>query len=323
MKQIDYYGLLEVNRRSSKEVIKANYRRLAKVYHPDANIEDPSAEEKFKDLNAAYSTLMDKEKKKKYDRQVAIRHGYGIEPKADTTKKSQEESTDNKEVVNEILSTILGFSKEAREVVKTRTEELKNKMTTKKLPKKGENIEASLDITIEEGFFGADKKLALKTMTGKVSNYSVSVPKGIKDSEKIRLAALGKPGKNGGKPGDLIITVKMKSHSTLTLEGLNLMMPLTISHAQAVIGDAVYVKLFGEQVEVKVPANTKAGDKIVVAKKGYTDANSIRGNLIITFDIAQTTDISERERKIYEQLLRVEKQRIKEKNKNTSKQEMA
>jgi curved DNA-binding protein len=86
MKQKDYYAMLGVNRRSSKEQIKAEYRKLAKKYHPDTNLDDPDAEEKFKDLNAAYNTLTDKEKKRRYDRMVT-KYGYGVVPKTAPEKK--------------------------------------------------------------------------------------------------------------------------------------------------------------------------------------------------------------------------------------------
>ena len=67
MKQKDYYALLGVNKRSSKEEIKQNYRRLAKKYHPDANVGSPEMEEVFKELTIAYDTLTDKDKKRKYE----------------------------------------------------------------------------------------------------------------------------------------------------------------------------------------------------------------------------------------------------------------
>ncbi|MBQ3047595.1 MAG: hypothetical protein IJD48_01105, partial [Clostridia bacterium] len=171
-------------------------------------------------------------------------------------------------------------------------------------------------ITLEEGFFGAEKKLSLKTIGGKVNNYTVQVPRGIRDGEKIRLAALGQPGKNGGKNGDLIITVKMKEHASLKLEGLDIHMNLDVTYAQTVVGDKVKVKVLGEQVEVQIPSGSKEQDRITISDRGYVAADNTRGNIIFHVTIKHPEEITERERKIYEQLLRVEKQQIKEKQKS-------
>lgn len=313
MKQKDYYLLLGVNKRSSKEEIKTNYRRLAKKYHPDANVGSPEAEEVFKELTVAYDTLMDKEKKKKYDRQVA-RYGYGVPPKA-SVRKDVKYGVKSADAKSELITTLLGFGKGAKEMFETATADIKGRINANRQPKKGANIEAALEITLEEGFFGAEKKLSLKTIGGKANNYTVQVPRGIKDGEKIRLAALGQPGKNGGKNGDLIITVKMKEHSSLKLEGLDIHMNLDVTYAQAVIGDKIKLKILGEQVELDIPAGSKQQDKLNVTNKGYASGDNARGNLIIHLGIKQPEEITEREKKIYEQLLRVEKQLIKEKQK--------
>ncbi len=305
MKQIDYYSLLEVNRKSSNEEIKANFRRLAKEYHPDANIDDPNAEEKFKDLNAAYDTLTNKEKRKKYDKQ-SLRFGYGF-VKGESSRQS--------DIVSDLLSTFFGIGKDAKGKLAAKADDVKTKIDERNEPKKGDNIDANLEITMDEGFWGAEKKLALKTAGGKINNYSVNVPRGVHDGEKIRLAALGKPGKNGGKPGDLIITVKMKSHPLFTIDGADIHANLFISHTQSVIGDTVRLKILGEAIDIQVPERTRNKDIITIFNKGYAVGDDQRGNLILTLNIQPTGELTERERKIYEQLLKVEKQKIKEKTK--------
>ena len=313
MKQKDYYLLLGVNKRSSKEEIKQNYRKLAKKYHPDANVGSPEAEEVFKDLTVAYDILMDKEKKKKYDRQVA-RYGYGTPPRASNAKEIKY-GVKNTDATSEFVSTLLGIGKGAKEVFTTTATDIKEKINAKKQPKKGNNIEATLEISIEEGFFGAEKKLSLKTAGDKINNYTVQVPRGIRDGEKIRLAALGKPGKNGGKNGDLIITVKVKEHASLKLEGIDIHKNVNISYAQAIVGDNIKLKVLEEQVDLEIPAGSREQDKIVISNKGYISSENIRGSLIIHLNVKQPENITERERKIYEQLLRVEKQKMKEKQK--------
>ena len=316
MKQKDYYLLLGVNKRSSKEEIKANYRKLAKKYHPDANVGSPEAEEVFKDLTVAYDILMDKDKKKKYDRQVA-RYGYGTPPRA-TVKKEVKYGVKNADAKSELISTLLGLGKGAKEMFEGAATDIKEKIVARQQqPKKGSNVEAALEISLEEGFFGAEKKLSLKTAGGKTNNYTVQVPRGIKDGEKIRLAALGKPGKNGGKNGDLIITVKMKEHLSLKLDGQDIHTNIDVTYAQSVVGDKVKIKHLGEQIEIEIPEGAKEQDKLVNSKKGYINADGTRGDLILHLNIKAPNEISEREKKIYQQLLRVEKQQ-KEKQKNSN-----
>lgn len=300
MKQKDYYAILEVHKKSTKEDIKISYRRLAKIYHPDANVNDKTAEERFKDLTVAYDTLMDKDKRRKYDRQT-LRYGYGAAPKGH-----------NKTINTEyILNKVKEFSKGTKVVVNNLEEAVKVKIESLKENKKGENIEATLEITLEEGFLGAEKRLSLKSISGKISNYSVNVPRGIKDSEKIRLAALGKPGKNSGKPGDLIITTKIKKEPIFSLNGNNIETSVNISYVQSIVGDKTHIKLFKETIEVNVEEMTKDLDKIIIPGKGYYISNEKRGDLIININVLPPDKITERERKIYEQLLRAEKQKQK------------
>lgn len=316
MKQKDYYTLLGVHKRSSKEEIKQSYRKLAKKYHPDANPGSPEIEEVFKDLTVAYDILMDKEKKKKYDRQVA-RYGYGAPPKG--VKKEVKYGVKNTDVASELFSTMMGITKDAKEVFKNKAENIKVIMNSKKEAKKGDNVEATIDITLEEGFFGASKKLVLKTISGKTNTYTVQVPRGIRDGEKIRLAALGKPGKNGGKNGDLIITVNMKEHQNLKLDGVDVHTTIDVSFAQAAIGDKVFLKIFGEQIEVNIPARIRENERIVIPKQGYINGENVRGNLVLHINLKRPEEISERERKIYEQLLRVEKQKLRDKTHTANK----
>ena len=310
MKPKDYYALLGVHKRSSKEEIKQNYRKLAKKYHPDANVGRPEMEEIFKDLTVGYDILMDKDKKKKYDRQV-VRYNYGAPPKVEKEKTAKKYGVKNENAASELVSTILGFSKDATETIKSKASEFKVNIAAKKVAKKGENIEALLEITLEEGLYGAEKKVSLKATGGMVNTYTVQVPKGIKEGEKIRLAALGKPGKNGGKNGDLIITVKVKEQADVKLDKLDILSKVNVSYAQAIVGDNIRMKMFGENIEVTIPANTKEGDKIAVEGKGYTTSDGTRGKLILTVSVTAPTTITEKERKIYEQLLKVEKQQAR------------
>ena len=300
MKHKNYYEILGVNRKSSKEEIKLAFRKLAKKYHPDANKENDgeSTDEMFKDINEAYDILTTDEKRKKYDRQVN-RLGYGFVPNDNPLSNIKYEIKSGAGMFSELFTTILGFKKDDDYFFEN--EEDKNR------PEKGKDINSNLEITLEEGLLGAEKKIAIKGFKGGIKTFSVNVPTGIHDGEKIRLAALGHPGKNGGKNGDLIINVHMIEHPTFKIQGSDLVQEIYITPATAIIGDKFKTKLFDDTICVDLPKYLKDGEYIKSEGNGYIDENGNRGNLLLHVNIRMPERISEREEKLYEQLAKLER----------------
>lgn len=300
MKYKNYYEILNVTRKSSIQDIKLAYRKLAKKYHPDTN-KTEEAESLFKDINEAYATLTDEEKRKKYDRQVA-RLGYGFVEGEYGLSNVKYEFKSGVNVINDLFTTILGFKKEEA----TENEEDKK---TKSKALKGTDIITHLDVTLEEGFMGIEKKIAIKSFKSGMQTFSVKVPIGIQSGDKIRLAALGNPGKNGGKNGDLIIHVKLLEDDDYSLNGIDLNRKITVSPAIAATGGKVKLQIFDEKLIVTLPKHIKNGELVNVPKKGYITEDGKRGDLILKINIDLPDQISEREEKLYEQLLKFEKKR--------------
>lgn len=168
MKYKDYYKLLGLETsRVSIEEIKSAYRVAAKRYHPDLNVGDSLAEERIKDINEAYRILSVPSTKRKYDRVWNSRNN---------VKNYQKIKGKN------IFSMFLG------DVQKTETENVKNM----KNPIKGENIETEIKVSLEDAFYGLEKKISLRTVEGKMKTFSVKIPEGIRNGEKIRLIGQGK-----------------------------------------------------------------------------------------------------------------------------------
>lgn len=305
MKQKNYYEILGVNRKTSKEEIKINYRKLAKKYHPDTNKDNPEAEEMFKNVNEAYATLMNDEKKKRYDKQVT-KYKYGFVEEDGSLSNIKYEIKSGVNVINDLLNTILGFKKDDKSNSSSST---RSASSAKQNAQKGSDIETSLEITLAEAFFGTSKKIAIKGYKGGIKTFSVDVPVGIKNGDKIRLAALGTPGKNGGKNGDLIINVKIKEDPNFKLNGLILSKDITISPALAAIGGKYKLEILGETIFIDLPKHLKNGEKVIIENKGYPDENGKRGNLQLIINIELPKDITEREQKLYEQLLKLEKRK--------------
>ena len=304
MKYKNYYEILDVNRKSTIQEIKLAYRKLAKKYHPDTN-KTSEAEAIFKDVNEAYATLIDDEKRKKYDRQVA-RYGYGFTENDYTLSNVKYEFKSGVNAINDLFTTILGFRKDE---IPTPNGDSTDDKKAKQKPVKGTDIITHLDVTLEEGFLGVEKKIAIKSFKSGMQTFSVNVPVGIQSGDKIRLAALGNPGKNGGKNGDLIIHVKLLQDEEYTLNGIDLTKNITITPAAAVTGGKVKLQLFDEKFIVTLPKHVKNGELVNVPEKGYITEDGTRGDLTLKVNIDLPDQLSEREEKLYEQLLKFEKKR--------------
>lgn len=307
MKYKNYYEILGVNRRSSKEEIKLAYRKMAKKYHPDTNKGDET-EAKFKDINEAYATLTNEEKRRKYDRQVA-RYGYGIVNGDSSLSNVKYELKSGVTVINDLLTTILGFKKEEAQNFGDINNGPKEDKKPKQKPIKGKDIITHLEVTLEEGLLGVEKKIAIKTYKSGMKTFSVNVPIGIKNGDKIRLAALGNPGKNGGKNGDLIIHVKLLNHPEFKLNGIDLEKTITISPALAALGGKYKISIMDEKLFITLPKHLQDGQIVTVPSKGYISEDGEKGNLLLKIHIDMPEGISEREEKLYEQILKIEKKR--------------
>lgn len=303
MKYKNYYEILEVNRKSSDQDIKLNFRRLAKEYHPDKN-KEAGAEEKFKDINEAYAVLMDAEKRRKYDRQVA-KYGYGFANVESSLQDLRYEIKSGQNVFNDLLNQILGFKKDGT----SNSSDDIDSAERKQKPIKGTDIITHLDVTLEEGFFGAEKKIAIKAYKTGMKTFSVKVPVGIKNGDKIRLAALGNPGKNGGKNGDLIIHVKLLEDEEFKISGSDFTKEIEITPAVAALGGKYKLQVMDEKLFVSLPKHLRDGEIVTVPSKGYIKEDGTRGDLNLKVHIDLPEDISEREEKLYEQLLKLERKR--------------
>ena len=158
----DYYKILELKtNRVSSEEIKNAYRLAVKKNHPDLNVEDKLAEEKIKDINEAYKVLSESSSKRKYDR-IWNKNNMKIKQ-----QQYKEENKKNNVSFGEFFNMFFGTTEN---IVKPKI----NKQ--EKNPINGENIETSIDVDIEEVFYGLDKKISLRTVDGKMKVFTVSIP---------------------------------------------------------------------------------------------------------------------------------------------------
>ena len=288
----DYYKILglETNKVTIDQ-IKVAYRDQAKKYHPDVNQTSGMSEERFKDINEAYKILSNPATKRKYDR------SWNSKIKKKKAKKKQKVETTGS-FWKDFLGILLGDNLVQKEK--------KQKAKQAKVKVKGENIETDIEISIEEAYYGANKKISLRAVDGKMKQIDVKIPAGILENEKIRLIGLGKNGQNGGKNGDLLIKVKMDQKSGLKLIGYDLSTSLKITPWEAALGTKVQMNLLGEDVNIIVPPCTSSEEAICVEEMGYKDGKGKRGNLYIEICIVLPKRMKKEEKKLYEALQKMD-----------------
>lgn len=275
----DYYKILGLETsRVSIDEIKVAYRNAAKKYHPDVNIGDSLAEERIKDINEAYRILSIPSSKRKYDR---IWNSRNL-----VNKKFNIKGKDS------IVKMFFGNIKQNREESEKKGKE----------PLRGENVETEISTTIYEAFNGSDKKISLRTVDGKMKTFTVSIPQGIRNGEKIRLIGQGKPGMNGGKNGDLFIRINIKNDKKFKLQGCDMYTDLLITPWEAALGTRVNIQSIDEETKVYIPQGIESGEKIRIPGKGYKDGKGSRGDLIAEVKIMVPKKLTSQEKKIFEQL---------------------
>ena len=280
----DYYKILDLETsRVSNEQIKVAYRLAAKKYHPDVNVGDNLAEERIKDINEAYRILSTPSSKRKYDRVWNANH-------ISNGKKAYSVRKDTGSILNMFLGKTITESKEE---------------TESKNPIKGENIETEIKISIREAFYGLDKKISLRTIEGKLKTFTVTVPKGIRNEEKIRLIGQGKPGKNGGKNGDLLIRIKIQDEDAFQLKGYDLYTDLMLTPWEAALGTRTSIQSIDDETKIYIPQGIQSGEKIRIPQKGYPDGNGSRGDLIAEIKIMVPKSLTQQEKEIFEKLNKI------------------
>lgn len=322
----DFYKILGVTEFDSADNIKVAYRRLARKLHPDIAGNSTDALRRFKEINEAYETLSNPIKKEEYDR---ARRFYSY---AQNNFKSQDSQATPKNSTNP-KNKNFNFSWDEFLNKKNRTNSYKKEEAQ---VKKGEDIYSDIEINLFEALDGCTKTVnMLQTQAcpkckghkfvngslcqnclgkGSVSDYkkfNIKIPAGIKNKSKIRLAGEGAKGTNGGKNGDLYITVHIKETQNYKNEGLNILKTITIAPFEAVLGADIKVSVNDAIYNVKIAPKTQNGQKIRLAGCGLVQ-NGKFGDMILTVEIQIPKNLTPEEFELYKKLSNISKESIRD-----------
>ena len=289
------YDVLGVSRSASEAEIKKAFRKLAKTYHPDSNKDDPKAKDKFAEANSAYEILGDAGKRGQFDRGEIDAEGkprfQGFEGFGGGRGGARPEDFSgfsgfsgfgggSRRAKSGGFGADLGddvFSQLFGEAFRSSGGERARQGRGR--AQKGEDVAATLTVTLEDVAQEAKKRLRLST--GR--DVDVVIPKGVSDGQVIRLRGLGQ-GAPGIDPGDALLTIAFAPHERFTAEGSDLRLRLPVEIEEAVLGGSVRVPTLTGSVEMKIPPLTNSGRTFRLRGKGLPTKTG-HGDLFVTTEI--------------------------------------
>ena len=265
----DFYKILGVSKDVANADLKKIYRKLAKDNHPDLHPGDAKAEARFKDISEAYDVLSDPEQRREYDAVRAM--GGGARFQAGGQGAGFEDVFSNLFGGGGFpqggFGGFGGFGG----------------------PQKGGDLSTTATIDFIDSINGSNIKIRVGG-----DPITVRVPAGIQDSQKLKVKAKGQPSPNGGPAGDLVVTVRVKSHPVFVRDGENLRVTVPVTFAEAVLGATIQVPtLGGEPVKLKITPGTPNGRTLRVKGKGV-QFESRSGDLLATVEVLVPAHVSKK-----------------------------
>jgi DnaJ-class molecular chaperone len=300
MEYKDYYKILGVDKSADDKAIKQAYRRLARKHHPDVSKAKGTAE-RFKEINEAYAVLSDPEKRKRYDSLGPDWQRYaqaGAGPFEGFRVHFGGRGGDPGDLggFSDFFRTIFGDLGGGGDLFTDFGQEFRRGRTAG--PARGEDIEASLEVTLEEAYHGSRKSLDLDGR-----RLEVKIPAGVDTGSRVRVTGGGTSGHAGGGRGDLYLMVTVRPHPFFERKGdeLHLELPLTV--AEAALGAEVMVPTFKGTVSMKIPPETSSGKTFRLPGYGMPRLKGTgSGDQYVKVKVVLPTGLTDRERRLFEEL---------------------
>ena len=275
----DYYETLGVAKGASADEIKSSFRKLARTHHPDLAKDKKTAEEKFKEINEAYEVLSDPEKRKKYDeygtnwQHAGNGFGGGAQPGGRGGTGGYGGFSGGgvpQGDASEFHFGGTGYSDFFEQFFGTRRGRgYGGGVDFEETPQRGRDVEADILVTLDEVLHGATRQISFrKGNSPQVQTYTVKIPKGVREGQRIRLAGQGGAGGARGEAGDLYLRVKLQQHPDYRFEESDVYYEEEVSPWLAVLGGEVTIPTPDGRAKLKLPAGTQHGRKFRIPGRG-------------------------------------------------------
>lgn len=318
MEYKDYYNTLGVGKTADEKEIKKAYRKLARQYHPDVNPNNATAEARFKEINEAYEVLSDTEKRKMYDQfgsqwqqyqhtggnpndfwqQWQTQQGGPRTYSRTVNPEDLEQMFGGSGGFSDFFETLFGQRQAGRTAPGGFTAGPQPTGPQPRRPRRGQDIEHAIQVTLEEAFQGTTRQLQWED--GRVRN--AKIPRGVKTGSRIRLSGQG--GGGNAQAGDLYLKVEVLPHAIYQREEDDLRLTAPVDLYTAVLGGQVQVNALDRSVSLNIPPETANGKTFRLRGLGMPKLKNPdeRGDLFVTLEVTLPTSISEPEKALFQQL---------------------
>jgi len=323
----DLYNVLGVGRGASEKELRTSYRRLAREFHPDVNPGNPEAEERFKAINAAYDVLSDQENRKRYDR-------YGDQwQHADEIEKMRRQGGPGGGRAGfdfGDLGDVFGGGGQRGGGGGSRDGGIFDSLLRRAAGRqRGEDVEHEVRVTLEDAYRGTTRTVEVREGSeicricsgagelagatchacrgsgnaAPVRRIEVTIPAGVEDGMRVRVAGRGGSGSNGGPSGDLFLRVRLRPHTTFERRADDLHADVPVDVADAALGSEVRVPtLKGKTLALRIPAGTQSGKVFRLAGQGMPRRSGGYGDLHVRVELVLPEPITDQQRALFEQL---------------------
>jgi len=295
----DYYKILGVDRKATQDEIKRSYRKLARKYHPDVS-KEADAELKFKELGEAYEVLKDPEKRVAYDQLGSNWNSQqGFRPPPDFGAGFEfhgaPQGAGGQHGFSDFFESLFGQARGAGG-------------RDRGFHMQGEDHHAKILVDLQDSYHGATRSISLQmpdvTPDGHVVSrkrtLKVSIPKGIRQGQQIRLGGQGAKGQGQGKAGDLYLEIEFNRHRFYRVEGADVYLELPVAPWEAALGAIVKVPTPSGAIDLKIPANSKAGKKLRLKGRGIPAKTP--GDLYVVLQVVLPPADDEKSRELYKRM---------------------
>jgi molecular chaperone DnaJ len=304
----DYYKKLGIPRSADASDIKKAYRKLARKFHPDVNPGKNDAEQKFREIQEAYAVLSDADKRKQYDTFGTVDGDptAGFDPFRRAGRRSSSHGPEGFRVdvdgmggfqdLGDVFSQFFGGARPGK---------------TRQAPQRGADQELAVEVSFADAVQGTTISLPVQRQlqcsacggSGAAQRHTcgschgagvvisteklrVKVPEGVADGNRIRVAGKGADGRQGGKPGDLLVRVKVRPHAFFERDGDNIHTTIPVTFSEAYLGGEVEVGTIHGPVRAKVPPGTNSGRTFRLRGKGVRNTKTrAHGDHLYTVEV--------------------------------------